>query len=216
MSGEPIRVYGIDPSLSSTGVACVQVDETLPHGIWAWTEQLHVSARGCERIDEITRQLSVYATANRVTLAVIEGPIYRTPKLRTADGERSPGLRGYHERAGLWWAIVCRLKRLGIPFAVASPGSIKKYATNNGNAAKELMLGRAIAVSPKIASFDEADALFAALLGVHWLLGRATLVENTAYRADALAGVEWPTSGDALGWVSPLVAEALAGRRVAS
>lgn len=216
----PTRVYGLDPSLSSTGVAGCELQPDDPTGVaWAWTDRVHVSSRGCERIDEIVRRVAVLLNSARSTsvgdggyaLVVIEGPIYHTPKLRGGDGERSPGLRGYHERAGLWWALVCRLKRMGIPFAVASPASIKKYATNNGNAGKELVLARAAQAfgtitTAGITSDDEADAFWAMLLGAHRLLSRAAIVGDADWRRDALDGVEWPTIPAALGWAGPLAA----------
>jgi len=214
---QAVRVYGIDPSLSSTGVACVYV-EPANSVHWAWTERITTAERGCQRIDRICRQAAVLMSSARSTssglddapvLVVIEGPIYATPKVKTAIGDRVASLRGYHERAGLWWALCSRLWRMGLPFAVAPPSSIKMWATGKGNAREELVMSRMIsAMSPHVVidSNDEADALAAALMGAHKLLSRPVLVEHTAYREDALDGVEWPILPAALGFAGPVAA----------
>lgn len=216
------RVYGLDPSLSSTGVACVELSETDPSGVaWMWTDHIAGPGHGCQRIDDIVRRtkvmLSVGGVGDRLTLVVVEAPIYRTPKLRTAAGTAEPSLRGYHERAGLWWALACMLKRAQIPFATCPPANLKKWATDNGNERKERVMLRVAAEFPQaeIGSNDEADAFVCAMMGAHWLTG-ASFAAGYQYRTRALNGVEWPVSAAALGWVSPAVADQLTALSVAS
>lgn len=217
MSGEPIRIYGLDPSLSSTGVACIvydSADDAEPNS-YVWTERVTSPSRGCKRIDEIVRHVAlllsqsrtdVPGSSNGFSLVVIEAPIYHTP---------NAGLRGYHERAGLWWALVSRLWRTAVPFATVPPAVLKKYATGSGASTKDNVLARMVAEFPAagIGSNDEADALACALIGAHKLIGEPFGVAAAKYRTELLSKVEWPIEPDSLGFAGPFAALAFAEGR---
>jgi len=201
-----LRVYGLDLSLTSTGVACVLDpvhDDAGPPRVWA--ETIKPRHRGHERLDELAGRIHTFIATARpgepgidmtrpvpsYTFVVVEGPIYRVPKVKMGDGTRETSLRGYHERAGLWWMITHRLWRLGIPVAVAPPSSIKLFATGKGNAAKDRVFASVVRKFPDVESNDEADALACAAMGAAHLGVPLVQYDTTLARERALAGVEW-------------------------
>lgn len=161
-------VVGIDPSLSSTGLATT--DRLLrlkpPRGLV-----------GSARI----RWIVSAATAWAADLYVIEGPAY----------SRQLGA-GHHEAAGLWWALRMELDQRDIPVAVVPPNVLKKYATGSGNASKDQVLAavvRRYAHMP-ITGNDEADAYVLYAMGLDYV-GHPPLPVPQSQRA-ALASVDWP------------------------
>jgi len=212
--GEFVRVYGLDLSLAATGVACIAT------GSQPWVETLKPSpslSRGCKRLDGLLKSVTLFLSAMRAdeaaldpsafTLVMLEGPLYNVPKLRTADGEREPSLRGYHERAGLWWMIAHRLWQRGIPFAVCSPNTLKLYATGKGNAPKDSVFASMVRRYPDVDDNNQADALVLALMGLHRLTGMS-LLGDAQHRDRALAGVDWPDHDGSLGYAGPFAAAA--------
>lgn len=116
-----LRAVGLDLSLTATGIAPVS-------GV-TLTVQPGKGLRGAARLAEMREGILSIATAGGVPdIVVIEGPAY----------SRALGA-GHHEAAGLWWQVVCSLHTAGIPYAVASPSALKKYATGKGNATKSDM-----------------------------------------------------------------------------
>lgn len=165
----PPKVVGLDLSLTSTGVA--------GRG-WTDTIKPHPKMRGDDRLLFIRQQIVTTWTPGAALVAV-EGPSYG-----------STG-RGQHERAGLWWMVVCALRTHGIPVAVIPPSSLKKYATGRGVGDKDDVL---LAVARRFDWFagknDEADALvLAAMAADH--LGQPMADMPATHRA-ALERVEWP------------------------
>jgi Holliday junction resolvasome RuvABC endonuclease subunit len=136
------RVLAIDLALGATGLA-----GNVP-GLWTATHKS--KATGHERLNEITNVIYDYASKGQVDLVIIEGPSYGSAK----------GQRGHHERAGLWWHVTWRMWRNHIPLLVMTPGSVKVYATGNGNADKDDVLVAALKRWPGfgIANNNEADA----------------------------------------------------------
>lgn len=113
-----MRAVGLDLSLTATGIAPVD-------GV-TLTVQPGKGLRGAARLAEMRESILTLATAGGVPdMVVIEGPAY----------SRALGA-GHHEAAGLWWQVVCSLHTAGIPYAVATPSTLKKYATGRGDATK--------------------------------------------------------------------------------
>lgn len=164
-----LRIVGIDPSLSSTGLAT--------------TDHLtHLKPlRGLVGSDRI-RWIVSAATTWAADLYVIEGPAY----------SRQLGA-GHHEAAGLWWAIRMELDQRDIPVAVVPPNVLKKYATGKGNASKDQVLAAAIRRYPNvpITCNDEADAYLLYAMGLDQL-GRPPVAVPKSHR-EALDSVDWPT-----------------------
>lgn len=167
------RVIGADLSLTSTGIASNA----------GWTETLKPPAklRGHERMAWLRERILNHTRG--ADLVVVEGPSY---------GSQS-GQAGHHERAGLWWLVTHAWWKADQRFAVAPPKSVKKFATDNGNAGKDAML---LAAARRFPNFDgdnnACDALWLAALGAEHL-GVPMVAMPQAHRV-ALAGVAWPVS----------------------
>lgn len=164
------KVIGIDPSLTSTGVAS-------PLG---WTEAIKTKKlRGLPRLRSILDELRTYTLG--ATLVVIEGPSYG-----------HAGFRQHEELVALRWMIYDLLDRADTPCVLVPPSSLKLWATGKGNASKEDVAaamdrrhnGEFLAKK----RFDEADALALAEMGAGWLNNWCLSPE----RQRAMAGVEWP------------------------
>lgn len=167
------KVIGADFSLSATGIACNA----------GWTETLKPSAklRGHPRMTWLRDAILDHTRG--ADLVVVEGPSY--------GNQGAQRQSGHHERAGLWWLVTHALWAADMPVAVASPASVKKYATGRGNASKDEVL---LAVSRRFAWFDgdnnAADALILAAAGADFL--GAPMVSMPQLNRSALDGIEWP------------------------
>lgn len=161
-----MSIIGLDLSLTSTGVA--------GNG---WTQRLKSPKRGHERLE--TLRTAVLQLCSGIDLVVVEGPSYG-----------STG-KTFHQLAGLWWLVTHSLHMHGIPYAVAAPGQIKRYATGRGNADKDVVMRE---VTRRFDWFeggnDEADALILAAMG-HDHAGQPLAPMPATHRA-ALAAVDWP------------------------
>jgi crossover junction endodeoxyribonuclease RuvC len=174
------RILGIDPSLTSTGVATILFAENV--GRFVIVDRIRPKKLdGLDRIRAIRNALRVLARGT--SLAVIEGPSYGS------QGNQ----RGHHERAGLWWMVVDMLERGEIPYAVASPSARAKYATGKGNASKDAVLAAVIRRYPdvEVTSNDQADALVLAAMGARHL-GLPIESSLPATHILATSAVDWP------------------------
>jgi Holliday junction resolvasome RuvABC endonuclease subunit len=153
-SPDPKRVLGIDLSFTSTGLACARWTKTIRSssidkpslGDWSW------------RIIEMADQICEEARLLRPHMAVIEAPA-----LSSFTGMP-------HERAGLWWAVVCGLKRLGIVVCKLEPRRLKLFLSLDAKAQKKQQVEAARAYSGlAIRNDDEADAWGLAAAGHEWL-----------------------------------------------
>lgn len=110
------RVIGLDLSLTGSGVATDSIGTfTIRPG----------DLRGLPRLAYIRGHIEGLLSTTPADLAVLEGPAY----------SRAGGA-GHHEAAGLWWMVAGDLTAAGIGVLIASPSTLKKYATGRGNATK--------------------------------------------------------------------------------
>ncbi len=128
-----MKILGIDPSLTSCGVAVIQPSGT-------YTAVNKTTGKRADPIAVIDTRLGaitgfVLDHAAGAALAVIEGP-----SLGSHGG--SPW-----DRAGLWWRIVHRLHAADIPVAVAPPTVVKKWATGIGGGPNASKAAVAVAVA---------------------------------------------------------------------
>lgn len=152
-------VIGIDPSLTSTGIAHVRDGQIVLIG--------HVGSKGkaddtlgmrWARLNLLGAQVMAQAAAAQPDLAVIEGP-----SMASKFGHP-------HDRSGLWWQLVSRLMGAGIKVVEVPPSNRMKYATGKGNAAKDAVLTDVVRryqaqTTHAIAKNDQADALVLAAMG---------------------------------------------------
>jgi crossover junction endodeoxyribonuclease RuvC len=185
-----MRVLGIDPSLTSTGVALITSDrqitthrvESAPpkRGRAGKTPPTLLERR--ERIRSIVDRAAnlVLPWQAPVDLAVIEGPSYG-----------SVGA-GTWERGWLWGALVDRLALAEVPVAVVPPTVRAKWATGSGSAGKSPVAVHLSRMWPELdagISDDEWDAVCLASIGAQHL---GWLPVDLTRHADQLGKVAWP------------------------
>jgi len=173
-----VRIVGIDPSLTGTGLAILN-----QHGAWV-TTIMTTGRRGDglaerdHRIRYIVNEVLADDMCN-ADLAVIEGPAIT----------RNAG--SAWDRAGLWWRIVHRLLANDVPVAVCPPSTRAKWATGRGNADKAAVAVAVARMWPDVELTDDnqADALALASMGAQRL---GLLPTDKKHHTDALAAVAWP------------------------
>jgi crossover junction endodeoxyribonuclease RuvC len=152
-TGTGPKVIGVDPSLTSTGIAdhtgkvrLVRCS-TLPKG----------SKPGVRmgRIERIVNEVQAAVEAARsVELVVIEGYAYNVGAGAVAQAELGGILR---------WHLWCQ----GVAVVELGPGTLKKFATGDGSAKKTAMV---IAARERLGhetvSDDEADAIWLRVAGL--------------------------------------------------
>lgn len=151
-----MKITGIDPSLTSAGIA--NFNDGRVAKLTSVGRTGSDSESWDERSDRIDyqSQLIVSHVPRGTDLVMIEGPSYES------------NFGSKFDRDGLWHFVYRRLKLARVPTAVVPPTVAKKFATDNGNASKELMTERARAVwhDLRIRNGDEADALWIGSYGV--------------------------------------------------
>lgn len=180
MSGRPLRVVGLDLSLTSTGMSDGQSIQAVQTS----------SAQSTEgRLDHIWAACMDYTLSpsewadggphgTRADLVVIEGIAFG------AKGSAKDRLAGLH------WIIRTGLWRRDIPFTIITPTELKLYTTGKGTASKTEMVA-ALATRHGLdlsmhkvthGKYDMADAYALAAMGYHWfhqpLTARAELPER--------------------------------------
>lgn len=178
-------VAGIDPSLTSTGVAFVDTADRLTVGVGLVQSKGHLADSWASRAARIAR------LADRVTGEVPDGArlvVIEAPSL----AQRNAGAA--HDRAGLWWGIYHRLTAAGVPVLPVPPSCRAKYATGKGNAGKDEVLLAASRRYPHapIVGNDDADAVVLAAIGAR-LLGEPIEDSLPKPHLDALARLSLPT-----------------------
>lgn len=174
-------VCGLDPSLTSTGLAILRTDHT---------PRLHTIASTGRKSDSWSqRQARLHTLRNDVmaliprdtTLAVIEGPSLAS----TGTGQ--------HDRAWYWGKLFDAFTHLRIPVAVCPPTTRAKWATDRGNAGKADVAVAVARMWPgvEIRGDDQADALaFASIAAQHLHLPVPYRVLER--HKLAVAKIEWP------------------------
>ena len=171
-----MRVIGIDPSLSATGIA--DADGAL-FTITSKPDDGTVADRA-RRIATITAHLRPHRLTD-AHLVVIEGPAFSRQ-----------GQTGVHLRAGLWWRIVGQLHTAGVPVAEVSPTALKRYATGRGTADKsDMRMALYKRAGLDVPSDDEVDAWWLRQMGLAHL-GDPDAVPLPQAHLAALEKVVWP------------------------
>ncbi|SRX93578.1 Crossover junction endodeoxyribonuclease RuvC [Mycobacterium shimoidei] len=189
-------VAGIDPSLSSTGIA-VLVDghpvmlRTVGHRSPDARSYAHRSDRIVSQARAVIDALycaPVTSPADRpkplgerIDMAVIEGPAYAHHNA------------GTHDSAGLWWGLFSKLRSLRIPTAVIAPKTRALWTTGNGNATKSQVLDTVRSWWPghAIRCNDIADALALASIGAAHFGDQLPFELRARHRAK-LRDIDWP------------------------
>ena len=153
-------MVGVDPSLTSTGVAILDTEDVLV------IETFTVASKGRRDDSWPDRWRRIDDAAGRVVQLVPAGAAVAIEAPSYGQARQS----GVHDRAGLWWAIYSRIIDAGAPVSPVPPATRARYAAGKGNAAKDAVLAAAVRRYPQaaIANNDEADAVvLAAWLARH-------------------------------------------------
>lgn len=175
-------IVGLDLSLTSTGIALIMTGDGREY-----REVRRIESTGRTgaslyqrhaRLDLIAAD--VVASCNIADLVVIEGPSYGSQ-----TGSQ-------HDRSGLWWLVVDRLRNDSLRVVEVPPSCRMKYATGKGNARKDVVLAAVVRRYPRIdvTGNDEADALVLAAMGARWLGHPIDDLPQT--HLAAMAKVHWP------------------------
>lgn len=152
-------VIGIDPSLTSAGLAVLRLRDGVVTG-----ETIRVrppgKLTGHERMDAqrnaIISEIRALGIQWQDLLIVIERAIPQRQAFAL-------------ENLGLWWLITHTLWANGVEYAQVMANSAKKYITGNGHAEKdEIMVAlfkRFQALAQAITNNDTADAMVFAIMG---------------------------------------------------
>lgn len=174
-------VVGIDPSLTSTGVAVIDTESGEISAVRIATKASGDDlANRSRRIDAIANV--VLDTVLFCDVAAVEGPSY---------AQRHAG--SAHDRSGLWWAITGSLVGYGSPVVEVPPTVRAKYATGKGNAPKDAVMLAAAKRYPgaDIDGNDTADAVILAAIGAR-LAGHPIDDPMPATHLAALTKLRWP------------------------
>lgn len=177
--GGPARplVYGIDASLTATGIASST----------GWCDS--IGATGITNLPLKARDAALHQLAHSITaligpdadLVLIEAPAY----------SRSRG--GAHERAGLWWQIVHRLHTWDVPVVEVLPNLRCMYATGKHNASKTAVMEAVTRRWPDWQTEgddNQADAVVLVGMGLDHL--GSPLCSMPAKNRTALDKIAWP------------------------
>lgn len=187
-----MRIMGIDPSISSTGISLP--DET--------TLAVKPKSKGDLRLTEIGNAVQYYASTHRADLAVVEdlAGIYPGKSARII-----PMLHG---------VIRDRLTVAGTPYMLINPQTLKLFATGNGGVDKdEMQLAARRRLGRTYATDDECDADWCRIAGrMVYGLGEQTEYgqddwlripsEQLGYLRKTKSGerLMWPKIGEHLPW----------------
>lgn len=171
-----MKIIGLDLSLTRTGIA-------LPDGqLRSLTPKAGASERA-RRLHEIVSRLDCWIAVTHPELAVIEDYfVGRNVQTALRLGE-------------LGGVIRTRLFEHGIRYIDLNTKTLKQYATGNGEASKDDMLGAALGDGVDPANHDEADAHWLRRVGVHAFDSvepKYLRVELHDVRLRLLADLRWP------------------------
>lgn len=180
-------VCGIDPSLSSTGLAWISPAGELKVSCVTSTGKNNESVeRTVERIFYIANEVVDFVNLHKPDLVVIENPSF-------ASQYGKP-----HERSGLWWRIVDALVHDDYKIARVAPQTRAIYATGDGRSKKAVVLAHVREhytdiLGARVANDDVADAIVLADLGALQKGYPLDVPPATSERhTRALTGVLWP------------------------
>lgn len=171
-------VAGVDVSLTSTGVAVIDMDGRVDTGLIRTSghraDTYHVRSARLVMIAE-----AVVAHVPAMSYVLMEGPSYGSAGVSSSIFDRS----------GLWHLIYWHLTTAGHAVSVAAPATVKKWATGSGNADKAAVAARVARMAPDvdIVTSDIADSVALALMGAE----RLGWAPTSKARLEQLSKVAW-------------------------
>ncbi|WP_282775798.1 crossover junction endodeoxyribonuclease RuvC [Nocardia sp. CC201C] len=152
-------VVGIDHALGRTGIAIIRDDHDPDlRAVTSTGKSTDTHSARARRMISMRNQI-MREIPRDADLIVIEGLSF---------GHNQPGQDRIHH---LWWLIVTACDRIGLPLASIPPTTMKKWATDNGQAKKPDVLAAISGMWPgvRLPNNDLADALGCATAGAQHL-----------------------------------------------
>jgi Holliday junction resolvasome RuvABC endonuclease subunit len=179
-------VVGVDPSLTSSGVAILRDGQPVHVSHHGYSGHNGASWQSrSRRVRWTVRKIMEALTGSCADLVVMEGPSYGSQHGAAFD------------RSGLWHGVFGALDANLVPIAVVSPKTRAKWATGKGTDDKRTVYDAVKAEWPvQLSAFndggnDEADALTMAAMGALYL-GDALPIAVPEWRINGLTSVAWP------------------------
>lgn len=173
------RIVGVDPSLTSTGIALVE------GGRFTAVERVRTKLKGHQRVDHIVSRILEVADSPVDTLVGIEG---------TAMGAKGAAVV---QIFGLWGIITRELWKAGFRYYVVGPTTLKKYATGSGAAGKDDVMTAVVRSYPDVdfTGNDMADAMVIAAIGARQHDAPIAGETKTKIQLETLGKVDWDHAG---------------------
>lgn len=174
----PLCIIGIDPSLTSTGVAT-------PDGTESWQPS---RLAGVARLNYFYERTLELCRVWKPDIVVIEGYAFASNFAREALGELSGVVR----------LAIHRSAEIPPSIAIVTPKQRAKYATNNGNAGKAEVVNAANEVSGHLfPTSDEADAWWLRQMGLQaYAQDTPDLFKVSASQRSVVHKIVWPGDDD--------------------
>lgn len=186
-----VFVVGIDLSLTSTGVAALDVErgEVFTRAVTSTGTRKDPLQEHAARAWDLAARIIELVDRCQPALVVIESAYFNTGSTDSSA----------HRRAGVWWMVVATLARR-YPVAEVAPAALKKFVTGKGTASKSSMkMAIAAAFGADVltgqgaresSADDLADAAGLAAMG-SYAAGRPCM-PRTAQRNATIGAVAWP------------------------
>ena len=176
-------IIGIDPSLTSTGIVVLRDGKV----------ELAVTTKNKPALGTIDRVRLIYERIVDIQENLSDGEKWQAPDLIVIEGF-SYGSKGrsVFDIAYLGWRIREELERLrtedNIPWLEVPPSQLKKFATGQGNANKEIILQQVYKRwGVEFSDNNQADAYVLAQIGRAYLGGMDDL---TAFQQEVIANLK--------------------------
>lgn len=154
---------GIDPSATSTGIAWPTGVKTVKGCKASAENETDTPSDWAHRIHDIVTEVVETVIGLDPQIVLIEEPP------RKVSGRFVSAFA--HERAGVYWGILCQLQQLGFTVAAVNNSKVKTVLSGDGKADKKQQLANARRFFPSITFkvHDEADAMALCAIGQHWI-----------------------------------------------
>lgn len=124
-----MKSFGIDLSLTSTGVAMVDDGKLALHGTIKTTPDGKRPKDEIERLHGIVDQVVSFLKEFKPDIVVLEGIAFMAHNTTAIA-----------QLAGLSYLVRSVLTKMTIPYLVVAPSSLKKFITGKGNSPKDTMM----------------------------------------------------------------------------
>lgn len=162
-------ILGVDPSLTSTGVALLCTETEDERDMWSVTtvrsKAVPATVEDQSRATMVRMQRIGWDLADWAHMMLKPDDAPDLVVLEAPAFSKNNGMA--HERAGLWWRLYGELSDYRVRILVVKPNLRAKYATGRGTAGKDEVMLAASRRYPDaaISNNNESDAVVLAAMG---------------------------------------------------